>query len=119
MSFSIGSLISPKAGMTIVKNAIEKTIKQPVNNFDIIYKHEAKVIDFRLYEYTDKEGVFNETKVVKYADGSKLCNIIHNMIKDKLTTGETIDVAIINYKFLTCKLLITKEGIKKTKNYNL
>lgn len=116
---NLSSLVSPRTGMGIVKTAIQKTINQPVNDFDIIYRHNEKVIDFRLYEYVDTKGIFNEVKVVKYADGSKLCDIIHRMIKDKVTTNEQIDIAIINYKYLTVKLLVTKNGIKSTKNYAL
>ena len=119
MAFSLGSMISPKAGMTIVKKALEKTINQPVDNFDIIYKHDEKVIDFRLYNYTDPKGDFHTTKVVKYADGAKLCGIIHTMIKDKLTTSEKINIAIITFSPMVCKLLIEKDGIKGQKIYNL
>lgn len=115
-----GTLFSPKAGLMIVKAAIQKTINQKVEDFDIIYKHNEKVIDFRLYNYTDDEKVFHEKLVVKYLDGEKLCGIIHNMLKEKTLVGDKIQFAIVNYKKAECKLLIlTPEGKKITKIFSL
>lgn len=117
--FSLGSMISPKAGLNIVKNTLAKTINQDVKKFDIIYDATRNVIDFRLYDYTDDNGKFHDRLRVKYADGAKLCGIIAGMLKDKLSPGEKIDIALISYELLTVDLYISKDGNKIQKSIKL
>lgn len=119
MALGIGSLFSPKAAMNIVKAAIEKTIKQDVNDFDLIYKHHEKIIDFRLYNYKDEHGVLHDKIVLKYSDGEKLCGIIHSMLKEKSLVSDKIQFAVASYKSMSCKLLVLRGDEKKTLTFQL
>lgn len=115
----MSTLLSPKAGMNIVKAAIEKTIKAEMHDFDVIYKHEEKVIDFRFYNYTDENKVFHKKLLVKYADGEKLCSVIHNMLKKETKVGDKISYAIVNYKTMICTLLLIRNNEKTTQKIQL
>lgn len=119
MNLGLGSLVSPKAGLTIVKNALEKTIGQKLLDFDVIYKHAEGNIDFRLYQYTDENGKYHDRIVLKYAEGEKLCGIIKNMLQEKISKTDVINFAVINFKNMQCDLYIVRESEKKKLTYKL
>jgi hypothetical protein len=113
------NIISPKAGMSLVLAAIKKTLKQTPEDFDLIYNAEKNIIDFRIYNYKEKNGEIIPKKVFKYSDGEKLCKIIAGMLKEHLKDGDKIDLAVCNYKKLSCNLYITKaDGTKFGKPIN-
>lgn len=124
MSFSAASLISPKAGMSIVKAAITQTLKQmglkqEVTDFDIIYKAKEKLIDIRIYNFRDKNNVIHPKKVFKYDEGDKLVKILSSQLEAKKFEG-TIDYGVFNYKKLDMLIYITKsDGSKVTEQLDI
>lgn len=112
-------LISIRTGLLMVRVALKKTIKQEVENFDIIYRREKNVIDFRLYDYVDEDKVFHKTLVVKYPDGKKLCALFEMEIKKHFDDEKfIIKYAVLNFKSNKCEVYMTDkktgDNINKT-----
>ncbi len=93
--------------MSLVKAAIKKTLKQEPEDFDLIYNAQKNIIDFRIYNYNDGSKIL-PSKIFKYSDGDKLCKVIAGMLKEHIKNGDVIDIAICNYKKLSCELYVTK-----------
>lgn len=120
MAFGIGSMIPASKGLTIVKIALEKTLKQKFEKFDVIYKHEERTIDFRLYNFLNENGIIEEKAVRKYADGDKLCTFIANELKDRVSSTDKIKFAVANYPSNKCIYAYeNKEGQKIKKEFTL
>jgi hypothetical protein len=113
------SIISPKAGLTIVKKTIEKTLKKKIEKFDIVYNAKKNLILFRLYNYTDTDGSFHDSILKKYTDNSGLAGFISKRLAKETKEGENIDMAIISYEKLTCELFITKNDVRTAKMIKL
>jgi hypothetical protein len=119
----ISSLISPAVAGKLVKSAIEETLKQKVERFDLIYRHEKQIIDFRIYNVKDPKdpkGQVKEKQLFKYTDeGGKFCAGIRGLMSDHLEEGLTIDYAVIEYPAMKCTIYMTKtvdneEGLNLT-----
>jgi len=105
----ISSIISPAVVGKLVKSAIEETLGQKVERFDLIYKHEKQVIDFRIHNYVDKNKVVHDKQLFKYKDeGGKFCAGIRGLMAEHLEEGIVIDYAIIEYPTMKCTIYMTK-----------
>lgn len=113
------NLISPKTGLNFVKVGIKKTLKQDIEDFDIIYRHAEQKIDIRVYNYKDKDGIIHEKKVFKYDESDKLFLTINHMLKTKLKPGHEIVRAIISYSQLVVIMTTNKNGLPDTNTIKL
>lgn len=110
---SLGGMISYKTGMSILKTSIEKTILQKIEDFDLIYMAKTRVIDLRLYNYKDENGVLHEKYRFKYLDSDKFMKIVDKLMKEKgIEDSGDIDVAIVNYNTMKLNIFATKDGEK-------
>ncbi len=120
MGFGIGSMIPASKGLTIVKIALEKTLKQKFERFDLIYKHEEKTIDFRLYNFKNENGEIEEKAIRKYADGEKLCGFIAAELKNRVASTDKVKFAVASYPENKCVYAYeTEDGRKIRKEFSL
>ncbi len=105
------SIISPRAGMSIAKAGIKKTLKQEIEDFDILYFQNPQKIDIRVYNFVDAIGHTHQAKVFKYDESAKLFTIINAMLKKYLQPDREIVKALISYSqmkvFLTARKMVT------------
>jgi len=104
-----------KAGLNFVKTGIRKTLKQDIEDFDIIYKHAEKEILIRVFNFKNSEGIIEEKRVFKYEESEKLFTIIGAMLKKELRPGREIVKAIISYSKLVVAMTTLKDGVKENK----
>lgn len=106
MGFSLASFFNPKIGLKMLKVEIERRARDmqkeldyfgvtrdkfQIVDYDIIYNAMEQKIDFKVYmNGKEREYLFEDSK--------KICDIIAGMLKEKVTTGDITDIAVINYR---------------------
>jgi len=112
-------LISPVIAIKMLKTGIEKTLNQPIQNFDIVYNGIESQVYFRVYNVLingERKEIFEP---YKGANAMMLNFAVKGILKTHLKPGETLDLAIGKYHeennepFLDLEICITKDGKKE------
>ena len=115
----LGSLISPKAALNILRGAIVKTLGQDVEKYEVIYYHILQRIDFCIYNYKEKDGSISPKKLMNYPDAKKLIDILNSQLKDKVSTEDKLEYAIISYPENMLRLFTNHNGDLKKIEHKL
>lgn len=118
----LGTIISPRTALDIVRTTLEETLKQKMPKFQLIYTHAKEDLGFRLYNFKDPEtGLVHADKRVKWKEGKQFVDAAKEMIKEKgLESGDTIDYAVLSYpEMVLITYYISKTGEKLSRRTQL
>ena len=88
----LGSLISPKIGLGLIKHEIQKQTGLKVKDFSIFYVKKYSNLKFKI---TDENNKVHEFPFID--EGNKLASIITHSIKGQLNTKLDIDAFVLSY----------------------
>jgi len=118
----LGTLMSPRTALDIVRATLEETIKQDMPKFQLIYTHKNQDLGFRLYNFKDTEtGMHHEQKRVKWKEGRQFVDAAKELIQEKgLEAGDVIDFAVLSYpEMILVTYYVAKDGSKQSKRTQL
>lgn len=113
MSFASLIGLTPDKGLKILKGAIEQTLNKKIENFEMIYNKPKQTVAFKIF---NPDG---SSKLYDYDESKKLCIILDQSLKDKVTTDQTLDYAIVRYKEMTADLFLSSPIGKKKQTISL
>lgn len=98
-------MINPKLGLELLKNEIGKAVNHEFEKLEIFYYDLEQKIEFKIYlpdkyKLTDKNTRYkndDRSHVYPFDDerSKEFCGIIREQLKDKITSNDIIDYAIL------------------------
>lgn len=117
-------LVSPKIGLIMLSKLISSTLKQNIENFDILCDMKKTQVIIKVYQFKNSKGFFEESKkfILDEEEGSKLLSaidmIVAKQIKDVIKPDYISVNARLNGKS-SAGIYYTENGNQTTKAIEL